>query len=108
MMLIPIGINAQGFNVSFRNDNAEKVLTILEKETGYDIVCQKEVLNTVRNKVNGHFTANTLSQLLDDVVCGQMSLGYDIVDKTIIIRPASKKAGNTHLDKTIKGVILDE
>lgn len=105
LLLIPLGGYARSFNVTFRNDNVEAALNILQKETGYDFVYRKDLINGISTPVSGSYRNVDLDYLLQHVVTAQMGLGYEVIDKTVILRkgePASSEK------TTVSGTVTDE
>lgn len=68
LLMAPSAASARDFKASFSNDNAEKAIAILEAATGYDFVCKKEIVNGVKRKIDGTYTASSLKDLLNEVV----------------------------------------
>lgn len=105
LLLIPLGGYARSFNVTFHNDNVEAALNILQKETGYDFVYRKDLINGISTPVSGSYRNVDLDYLLQHVVTAQMGLGYEVIDKTVILRkgePASSEK------TTVSGTVTDE
>lgn len=106
LLMTPIAAMARDYKVTFNNDNAEKVITSLEKATGYDFVCLKEVVNSSKRKVNGTYTATSLNDLLNEVVRAGLGLDYEIVDNTVILRVADKSSKTGTY--SVSGTVTDE
>lgn len=86
IMAVPMSALGRDFSVSFSNSTATAAISQLEKATGYDFVCQKDVINSIKTTLNGEFKGHSLTQLLDEVIYERMGMTYEIIDKTVIIR----------------------
>lgn len=104
LLMIPPVAYARNYDVVFNNDNVVSALNILKKETGYDFVYRKELMDGIKNPINGNFRNASLEAILDNVIAGQMGLCYEIIDNTIII--CKSNASNQIL--TVTGKITDE
>lgn len=107
LMMTPLAAMARDFKVTFTNDRAEAIISKLEKATGYEFVCRKEVVNGIKHPAEGSYTASSVKDLLNEVVRGAMGLDYEIVDNTVILRLPSKdiKGGEK---RTLSGRVLDD
>ena len=107
LLMAPSAASARDFKASFSNDNAEKAIAILEAATGYDFVCKKEIVNGVKRKLDGTYSATSLKDLLNEVVRTGMGLDYEIVDNMVILRlPSEEKTGTSQ--QRITGTVTDE
>lgn len=107
LLMAPSAASARDFKASFSNDNAEKAIAILEAATGYDFVCKKEIVNGVKRKIDGTYTASSLKDLLNEVVRSGMGLDYEVVDNMVILRlPSSEQTGTSQ--HRITGTVTDE
>ena len=74
----------QKMDVVFRDEMLEDVLEYLKANTDYEFVYRRESLGDFKVK-SVELKDATLKQVLDQVLC-QNGLGYEIVDKIVIIR----------------------
>lgn len=107
LMMTPVQVLARDYTAVFDNTGATDALTVLENVTGYDFVCQKDVINTVKTRIDGKYEASSIRQLLDNVVCARMGLTYEIIDKIVILRRPSADAGEI-VRRTVTGTVTDE
>ena len=105
LLLIPLGGYARSFNVTFHNDNVESALNILKKETGYNFVYRKDLISGITNPITGNYKNVDLDYLLNNVVTAQMGLGYEVIDKTVILRKGEPVSTEK---KSISGTVRDE
>ena len=94
----------QKMDVVFRDEMLEDVLEYLKANTDYEFVYRRESLGDFKVK-SVELKDATLKQVLDQVLC-QNGLGYEIVDKIVIIR----KLAVSQQKKEIKitGKVTDE
>lgn len=74
------------FTVRFDNTNAAAAISQLEQATGYNIVCQKDVINSLKVNLTGEYKSSSVTKLLDQIVTDNMGLSYEIIDHTVILR----------------------
>lgn len=69
VLAVPLSLqaSARDYKVTFSHDRAGKVIDKLQKATGYEVVCRKEVINSIPREANGVYTAKSLNALLDEV-----------------------------------------
>ncbi len=106
-LLMPFASLAKDYDVILKNVSAETAINILKKETGYDFVYQKPLLRNITQRFSGHYTAQNVESLLDDIIGKRMGLDYEIVDKNVILREAGTKS-SAFTSRTINGVVRDE
>lgn len=105
VVMIPTSLFARDFTVRFDNSNAASAISELQRVTGYNIVCQKDVINSLKVDLNGEYKGSSINQLLDEIVAGRMGLSYEIIDNTVILRKrASSDATSRH---TLTGRVTD-
>lgn len=105
-LLVPLDSYARTYSASFDKASPEKVIAALKQETGLDFVYQKDVLRYAKQPVTCDYSGLTLEQLLNRVLSVKMMLGYEVVDKTVVL-----KMPNVNVDVVtgeIKGVVYDE
>lgn len=105
-LLVPLDSYARTYSASFDKASPEKVIAALKQETGLDFVYQKDVLRYAKQPVTCDYSGLTLEQLLNRVFSVKMMLGYEVVDKTVVL-----KMPNVNVDVVtgeIKGVVYDE
>lgn len=105
-MLLPLQAFSRDYSVTFSGDNVETALKILKKTTGYDFVYQKELIKNPSIKIKGSYNNQSLDHILDDVICDQIGLSYQIVANTVVLKEVkeSDKTGT----EIVKGQVLDE
>ena len=106
-LLAPTAAIAHDYTVRFANASAASAITELEAATGFDIVCQKDVINGISTTLNGEYKGSSLTQLLDQIVYDHMGLTYEIIDKTIILRKRTANDSSRQGRQSISGRITD-
>lgn len=93
-LLVPMALLARNYDLTFNGDTPEEALSLIRKATGYEFVYKKDILKSVVGRtITGHYRDMELTQILDHVVNEQMGLGYEIVDKSIVLtKQAPRKA----------------
>ncbi|MBQ9222297.1 MAG: SusC/RagA family TonB-linked outer membrane protein [Prevotella sp.] len=105
MLLTSLSANAQTYDVNYKNVPVEQVIKDLRKQTGYQFVYKKELLQGVGN-VTCTYKNATLEQLLNRIFVGT-EVDYEIAKgKTIILKKASPN--RQFYKKNITGMITDE
>ncbi|MDE5826044.1 MAG: TonB-dependent receptor plug domain-containing protein, partial [Duncaniella sp.] len=93
---LPMALLARNYDMTFNGDSPEAVFQIIKKATGYEFVYNKGILNDVAGRsVTGSYNDMDLDRILTHVINEQMGLGYEIVDKSIVLskQPAVKSTG---------------
>ncbi|MBD5354262.1 MAG: SusC/RagA family TonB-linked outer membrane protein [Bacteroides sp.] len=93
---LPMALLARNYDMTFNGDSPEAVFQIIKKATGYEFVYNKGILNDVAGRsVTGSYHDMDLDRILTHVINEQMGLGYEIVDKSIVLskQPAVKSTG---------------
>lgn len=108
MLMVPMGASGQDYKVKFANTSAVEAIAELEAATGYNFVCQKDVINGIKTALNGEYTGSSLPQLLDEIVYDRMGLTYEIINHTVIIRSRSDKDKAQGERRTLTGRVTDE
>ena len=106
-LLAPTAAIAHDYTVRFANASAASAITELEAATGFDIVCQKDVINGISTTLNGEYKGSSLTQLLDQIVYDHMGLTYEIIDKTIILRKRTANDSSRQGRQSISGRFTD-
>lgn len=103
-MLTPVGILAN-YSISLSGNTPATAVTALKNATGYEFVYQKNLINNIGKKISGNFKNQSMEQLLDNIICDQMGLSYEIVDNTVIL----KEPQETHTSdvRNLSGIVLD-
>ena len=93
-LFLPVAMFARGYDMTFNGDSPETAFGIIKKATGYEFVYNKGTLGGVNGRtVTGSYSDMELRQILDHVIIEQLGLGYEIVDKSIILsKQAPRKA----------------
>ena len=104
-MLVPLDLAARSYNAKFDKATPEAVINALKQETGMDFVYQKEPLKEAKSPVTSKYTGLTLEQLLNRVLSVNMLLGYEVVDKTVVLKRPNINVDYVQGD--IKGIVWD-
>lgn len=105
MVLVPLSGYARTYNARFDKASPETVINSLRQETGLEFMYQKELLKTAKSPVTCNYTGLTLEQLLNRVLSVNMLLGYEIVDKTVILKRPDVNVDYVHGE--IRGTVWD-
>lgn len=104
-LLVPMALSARNYDLTFNGDAPETAFDIIKKATGYEFVYNKGILNEIAGRsVTGSYHDMDLNQILDHVVGEQMGLGYEIVDKSIVL---SKQTARKSVGSKITGRVVD-
>lgn len=103
--------NAQSISISVKNVPLKDVLKEIEKQSGYELFYNNKHFENA-HAVTLTITKKSLKQVLDECFRNQ-PLSYEIVRKTIVIKPKpleapQKEKGVSIAPITIKGVITDD
>lgn len=104
-MLVPLDGYARSFNARFDKATPEAVINTLRQETGLEFVYQKELLKEAKSPVTCNYTGLSLEQLLNRVISVNMLLGYEVVDKTVVLKRPNVNVDYVQGD--IKGIVWD-
>lgn len=104
-LLVPLSGYARTYSADFNKATPEEVINTLKRETGLDFVCTKDILRNVRGPVTCSLSDQTLDQLLNNVLIGNMHLSYELVDNTVVIKRAS--SSDNVIKGDISGVVYD-
>lgn len=104
-MLVPLSGYARSYNARFDKASPEAVINTLRQETGLEFVYQKELLKNAKSPVTCNYTDLSLEQLLNRVLSVNMLLGYEVVDKTVILKRPDVNVDYVHGE--IKGTVWD-
>lgn len=104
LTLVPMGVAAQKYSVTYKNTSIEQVIQDLRKRSGYDFVYQKQILKNV-GPVTATYKGMTLEQILGRIFLEEDDVDYDIVGKTVVLSKA--KGNEKQLKRTITGVVSD-
>lgn len=105
LLLLSQQADAQEYNVSYKEQTLEQVISDLRKKTGYEFVYQKQILQDV-GTVTCSYRHMTLEQLLNRIFYDQAELDYEIVEKTIIL--SKPKQEQAYFKQVVAGVVTDE
>lgn len=101
---------AQNVTLSARNKPLLEVLTEINKQTGYELIYNTRHFRETKN-VTLSIKGSSLKEALDKCFDGQPLL-YEIIDKTIVVKPKPEATGSKvkpGIKKiTITGRVLDE
>lgn len=105
VLAMPLEGLARTYKAMFDKATPEAVISALKAETGMEFVYQKSLLKSAKPNITCNYTGLTLDQLLNRVINIQMGLGYEVVDKTVVV-----KAPNFNIDfvrGNISGIVWD-
>ncbi|TKC58504.1 TonB-dependent receptor [Pedobacter hiemivivus] len=97
---------AQKVTVSGKNVPLEKIFKQIGNQTGYNFICDLDVLNNARS-VDVHITNATIEEALEVCIKGQ-PISFIIQDKTIIIRRNLSNPAPVSKSIDISGKITDK
>ncbi|MBL1410835.1 TonB-dependent receptor [Sphingobacterium sp. C459-1T] len=80
-------VNGQKITLHVKNAELSKVLNSIQRQTGYDIFLNKSFVRNIRLDVN--MQNKPLPDALEEILSAQ-ALDFNILDKTIIIKPRAK------------------
>lgn len=104
-LLVPLDGYARTYKAQFDKATPEAVINALKTETGLEFVYQKELLRHAKSPVTCNYSGLSLDQLLNRVLSVNMMLGYEVVDKTVVLKQPDIKVDYVQGD--IKGVVYD-
>lgn len=104
MVLIPFSALARNYSASFKGSDAQTTLEIITKATGYDFVYQSGLLDSINGKVTGTYKNVALDELLNQTLYSQLGLNYKVIDKSISLSKAQRKA----IKRKVTGTVYDE
>ena len=105
--VLPLCAAAQElYNVTYKEQNIESVISDIRRKTGYDFVYQKQVVEGCA-PVTASYRGATLTQLLDRIFWDAAGLDYEIVDRTVILSER-KRGTEEYFKKLITGIVSDE
>ena len=97
---------AQEYNISYKKQTIEQVISDLKKKTGYEFVYQKHILANIPT-INCTYHNVTLNQILDIIFYNTAELDYEVVEKTIILSKLEKD-DDIPSQYLITGIVSDE
>lgn len=100
-MFSALTLSAQTFSVSYDRVPLEKIFADIESKTQYTFIYQQSTINGLE-PVSCKLENADIQTILDDI-CGKSGLGYNIIKKTVVIKPAEK----TSSAFTCKGIVTD-
>ena len=84
--LLPAALFARNYNLTFNGETPEAAFDAIKKATGYEFVYNKGILSgSAGRSITGTYHDMDLRQILNHVVNEQLGLGYEIVDKSIVL-----------------------
>ncbi len=98
---------AQTYSVSYNKEPIEMVIRDLRKQTGYEFVYQKQVLQGVPPVTCTYKNLN-LQQLLNRVLLAEAGIDYEIVKHTIVLHKARKNQQGVYFKKKVGGIVSDQ
>lgn len=107
-LMLPAGAIGRDYAVTFKNASPQETISRLKSATGYDFVCHKDVINSIKEKLNGEYKAASLPQLLNETIVDRLGLTYEIIDKTVILRKAARVSGEKPRLWSLGGRVVDE
>ena len=105
LMCVPVTLLASNYDLTFNGDSPEAAFQIIKKATGYEFVYNKGILNDIAGRsVTGSYHDMDLNAILTHVINEQMGLGYEIIDKSIVL--SKQRAAKTNGSR-ITGRVVD-
>ncbi|MDE5988712.1 MAG: SusC/RagA family TonB-linked outer membrane protein [Duncaniella sp.] len=104
-LFMPAALFAANYDLTFNGDSPEAAFEAIKKATGYEFVYNKGILSgSAGRSITGSYHDMDLRQILNHVVGEQLGLGYEIVDKSIIL---SKQVGQKASKVKVSGRVTD-
>lgn len=104
-LFMPAALFAANYDLTFNGDSPEAAFEAIKKATGYEFVYNKGILSgSAGRSITGSYHDMDLRQILNHVVGEQLGLGYEIVDKSIVL---SKQVGQKASKAKISGRVTD-
>lgn len=99
---------SQGITLSVKDAPLEKVFAEIKKQSGYNFVFTKQLLDG-SHPVDLQVKNATLQQTLDKCLAGQ-PLDYDIINTTVVIKPKAEEIKNEEISPPtdVRGRIINE
>lgn len=104
-LLVPLNGYARTYSATFDKATPEAVINALKAETGLEFVYQKDILKHAKTPVTCSYSGLSLDQLLNRVLSVNMMLGYEVVDKTVVLKQPDLKVD--YVQGEIKGIVYD-
>ena len=102
---MPAALFAANYDLTFNGESPEAAFEAIKKATGYEFVYNKGILTGSSGRsFTGSYHDMDLRQILNHVVGEQLGLGYEIVDKSIIL---SKQVGQKASKVKVSGRVTD-
>ncbi len=105
LLMLPTKAQAQTYNVSYKEQRIEQIISDLREKTGYEFMYQKQIVENVQ-PITFSGKKLTLVELLDQIFWDKAGLNYEIVQKTIVL--SKKKTQTVNEKRTITGTVTDE
>ena len=107
LVFVTAGASAQEatYSVNFEDATIEVVMRDIARQTGYEFVHQKGVIDGAPN-VTCILRDATLTQLLNRTLVAQCGLEYEIVKKTIVLRKPTHRT--RFVKQNITGMVIDD
>ena len=104
-LLLPSQLEAQEYNISYKKQTLEQVISDLRKKTGYEFVYQKQILMDTP-PITCTYHNVTLNQILDLIFYNAAEIDYEIIEKTVIL--SKLEDSETPGQYLITGLVTDE
>ena len=107
LVFVTAGASAQEatYSINFEDATIEVVMRDIARQTGYEFVHQKGVIDGAPN-VTCILRDATLTQLLNRTLVAQCGLEYEIVNKTIVLRKPTHRT--RFVKQNITGMVVDD
>lgn len=106
LTLVPAEAWAKNYSVTFDKATPLEVITTLKRETGLEFTYQKDLLKHAKQPITCSYSNLTLEQLLNRVISMQMVLGYEVVDKNVVLKQPKLEAD--FVSGEITGIVYDK
>lgn len=106
MSFVSLQAWAQHYDLELTKASPRAVVSAIEANTGYKVVCDKATLNSVEGTVTVRLRNLSLEQLLNRLLIGHMNLSYRIEGNRIVI--IRRDASQPFFKSTVIGYVCDE
>lgn len=105
MLLTSLSASAQTYDVNYKNLSIEQVIKDLRKQTGYQFVYKKDVVEGIQ-PITCTYNNASLEQLCNRIFVMIAGIDYEISKGTVVLKKATKN--RPFFKKNITGMITDE
>ncbi len=95
----------QSYEVAYQSQSLEQVIKDLRSRTGYEFVYQKHLLEGAP-RITSQCRCGSLTELLDRIIREEAGLDYEIVKRTVVLKPGQGRAQASRY--RIAGTVVDD